>query len=468
MDRFFYFDSEVNPQFIAVMNTRYVRVDNIVQKASDQKESSYCFRFIRNSRFCDLYAEDETTFQEWRSRFARVFVQSDFHSKFSTLKMIGKGSFARVYLVENKESKERFAVKAFSKEFLLGQSKGKDSLINEMNVMRSLSHPNIMSLEEVHESANSIYLVTEMLEGGELLGKISSPIELGYSEVARVMGCIMEALGYLAEKNLMHRDLKPDNMIFKDNNRLDKCTLKLIDFGLATSCDLPEYLFKRCGTPGFVAPEVINASSSEKISYTPKCDVFSAGIIFYLLLTNKSPFEGKSFKDILHKNKTGKIDFKHEGLRKQPLALNLLYRMLEVDPERRISAREVLQHGYFEEMRRQESVQEEIGQLPALVNRNSGKNKDVHSPILLGTKESILAGKNTGLGRTGSVLNSFNGKGAGMSLKSMISPRKTSGHCSKEDVRKGEWLQNAHQNHSPNYGNNFTEEEIESDSEVWM
>lgn len=217
--------------------------------------------------------------------------------------MIGKGSFARVYLVEDKDTKDSFAVKAFSKEYLLSQPKGKESLINEIEVMSKLNHKYIMQLEEVHESKNSIYLVLELLEGGELLNYISHKKNLNYKDYWKVMKCIMEALAYMNEKKIMHRDLKPDNMILKFKDKLENCTLKLVDFGLATVYDIPEYLFKRCGTPGFVAPEVINAPSKTNIHYTPQCDVFSAGVIFYILLTEKSPFDGKSFKEILHKNK---------------------------------------------------------------------------------------------------------------------------------------------------------------------
>lgn len=156
-----------------------------------------------------------------------------------------------------------------------------------------------MNLEEVHESKNSIYLVLELLEGGELLNYLSQKQGLSYRDYWRVMRCLMEALAYMDERKIMHRDLKPDNVILKEKNKLEHCTLKIVDFGLATVYDVPEYLFKRCGTPGFVAPEVINAPSNENIHYTPKCDVFSAGVIFYILLTEESPFEGKSFKEIL-------------------------------------------------------------------------------------------------------------------------------------------------------------------------
>lgn len=109
--------------------------------------------------------------------------------------------------------------------------------------------------------------------------------------------------------------------------------MKIVDFGLATVYDIPEYLFKRCGTPGFVAPEVINAPSRTNIHYTPKCDVFSAGVIFYLLLTENSPFEGKSFRDILHKNKKCEINFEHVRLKKNKVALDLLKRMCVINPK---------------------------------------------------------------------------------------------------------------------------------------
>ena len=93
----------------------------------------------------------------------------------------------------------------------------------------------------------------------------------------------------------MHRDLKPENMILKDNSDLEENQLKIVDFGLSSVCDVPDYLFKRCGTPGYVAPEIINSSSQENSKFTTKVDIFSAGVIFYILFIGKSPFKGKSF-----------------------------------------------------------------------------------------------------------------------------------------------------------------------------
>jgi serine/threonine protein kinase len=80
---------------------------------------------------------------------------------------------------------------------------------------------------------------------------------------------------------------------------LEQNTLKIVDFGLSSFCNVPEYMFKRCGTPGYVAPEIINSSSKDNTKFCPKVDVFSAGVIFYILFIGKSPFKGKSFQEIL-------------------------------------------------------------------------------------------------------------------------------------------------------------------------
>jgi len=342
---FYYLKSLKIPKIRGVMETNWVRVEYITEESDQEKR--FCFRFIKNMKYCDFWVSNEKEFRNWKIALSRVFIQSDFHLKFNAIKMIGKGSFARVYLVEDKETKMKYAVKAFSKEYLLSQSKGKESLMNEIEIMQTVKHPFIMNLQELHESKNSIYLVLELLEGGELFNYVSTKNSITVNEVARVMKCLLEALAYLSDNKIMHRDLKPENMILKDKGDLKDACLKLVDFGLATVADVPEYLFKRCGTPGYVAPEIINASSNENIHYSPKCDVFSAGIIFFILITGKSPFDGKSFQEILNQNKSCKIDFKHPKLKKNPHVIELLQKMLEINPNKRCSAREALGEPFF-------------------------------------------------------------------------------------------------------------------------
>lgn len=345
-DNLYYLKSEKTRKIRGVMETKWVRCE-YTEEENGKQGVRFNIRFIKNMKYCDFILNDEEKFKTWKRELSKVFIQSDFHIKFNAIKMIGKGSFARVYLVEDKESLKKYAVKAFSKEYLLSQSKGKESLINEIELMQELHHEYVMNLYELHESKNSIYLVLELLEGGELFNFITSSKSLSAKDLYRVMKCLLESLAYLDERGIMHRDLKPENMILKTKQKLEECTLKLVDFGLATKCDVDEYLFKRCGTPGYVAPEIINAPSNENVKYTTKCDIFSAGVILFIMICGRSPFDGKSFQEILSQNKKCDINYSNPKLKKFPHILDLVQKMLEVNPIKRVSAKEALSHDFF-------------------------------------------------------------------------------------------------------------------------
>lgn len=464
-EKLYYLKSEGEPKMLGVMETRWVRCDYITSRNDRSGDMNYCLRFVRNMRYTDLWSTDEAHWRDWKRELNKAFLQCDFHTKFNTIKMIGKGSFARVYLVENKETKERMAVKAFSKEYLLSQPKGKDSLVNEIDIMQRLRHPYVMCLEEIHESKNSVYLVLELLEGGELLNYISTKESLTFKDYWKVMRCIMEALAYMAEKRIMHRDLKPDNMILKEKNKLESCTLKLVDFGLATQCDVPEYLFKRCGTPGFVAPEVINAPSNENIHYDPKCDVFSAGVIFYILLTERSPFDGKSFKEILQKNKQAKVDFKNPKLRKNKVALDLLQRMLEVEPERRLSAKEALAHKFFTDVEDGGMAMEiePMGETP--FKAYNEQYKGAMGKERLDETNSLVIRDAVITGKTNTVMDSVHSNGLIQSFKSMSSPKKADSNLKRESILKFVLMQSQSAATGDIYDANFVSENFESDAE---
>ena len=107
-----------------IMKIKFVKV-SFFEEEEEGQATKLCVRFIKNMKFCDLYAQNEEEWLEWRQQLAHMMIQTDFHSKYGVVRMLGKGSFAKVYLVENKATEKRFAVKAFSKEFLESQNKGK-------------------------------------------------------------------------------------------------------------------------------------------------------------------------------------------------------------------------------------------------------------------------------------------------------------------------------------------------------
>jgi serine/threonine protein kinase len=345
-DYLFMLESEKSDKILAFMETENMRNDCFV-KVLDDNETIYSFRFIKNLKYFDIFTNDKVLFDKWKDIFPTIFIQCDFHKKYKNLKVIGKGSYARVYLVENLENGKRSAVKAFRKKYLIeNQNNSRQAIKNEIQILRRLRHTHIMNLEEIQESQNSIYMVLELLEGGELLQFVYYQQSYTLKDILMIMKDILETLQFMHEKNIMHRDIKPENILLKNKKPLNQNCLKIVDFGLSTKTNVEEFLFKRCGTPGYVAPEIINCSDNSVPKYGPLCDIFSAGVIFYILLTERSPFEG-NFQQVVQKNKDCNIDFDHPSIKYKDLK-DLLKKMLKKNPDERISAKEAVQHHLFQ------------------------------------------------------------------------------------------------------------------------
>ena len=147
-----------------------MRIKGFIAEEGIEKPSERLrLRFIRNLKFSDLFAKTEEDCREWIKHLGSVMVRTDFHERFEVKNILGEGGFARVYLAKNLDTQELFAVKALKKESLNKQSRGRDSVRNEVDILQQLDHPNIMKLYEVHETSNSLYLVCEYLQGGSLV-----------------------------------------------------------------------------------------------------------------------------------------------------------------------------------------------------------------------------------------------------------------------------------------------------------
>jgi calcium-dependent protein kinase len=158
----------------------------------------------------------------------------------------------------------------------------------EINIMASLDHPNIVRIVEYFESKYSIYLILELLSGGELLDRLYEQKDFHYSEkiACRHIHTILNAINHCHRHNIAHRDLKLENFLFE--SRSDDAQLKLIDFGLSQYFQPEQIMHKAVGTPYYVAPEVMEGS------YTAKCDIWSLGVITYMLLSGKLSYDSRS------------------------------------------------------------------------------------------------------------------------------------------------------------------------------
>ena len=171
-----------------------------------------------------------------------------------------------------------------------------ESVLTEIDVLRSIDHPCVITLYETYETTKYIHLLLPYLQGGELFEKIKSKGLYRESDARPVMTNFISALEYLHQRNIVHRDLKPENLILasKENN----WDLKIADFGLATIIKDPsKKLYLRCGSPGYVAPELLREQG-----YDCQSDMFSVGVIFYIILTGRPLFKGNTPEEILDKN----------------------------------------------------------------------------------------------------------------------------------------------------------------------
>lgn len=170
--------------------------------------------------------------------------------------------------------------------------------MNEVEIMKQIDHPHIVKIYEYFETEHHIFIVMELLEGGELFERIQNEKTFDEKAAKKIIKEILEAINYLHIKNIVHRDIKPENILFSKNG-----VLKIADFG-TSKFFIKSKMKNTHGTPYYIAPEVLDGN------YNEKCDVWSVGVILYILLSGYPPFYGNSDEEIMGRVTKGKYDFK--------------------------------------------------------------------------------------------------------------------------------------------------------------
>eukprot|EP01053_Blabericola_migrator_P002701 Blabericola_migrator_1__2700@NODE_1768_length_3821_cov_86_086841_g734_i3_p1_GENE_NODE_1768_length_3821_cov_86_086841_g734_i3NODE_1768_length_3821_cov_86_086841_g734_i3_p1_ORF_typecomplete_len607_score87_73Pkinase/PF00069_25/5_6e78Pkinase_Tyr/PF07714_17/2_3e43EFhand_7/PF13499_6/5_7e12EFhand_7/PF13499_6/3_1e16EFhand_8/PF13833_6/1_1e02EFhand_8/PF13833_6/4_1e06EFhand_8/PF13833_6/2_1e05EFhand_8/PF13833_6/3_3e09EFhand_11/PF08976_11/2_6e05EFhand_11/PF08976_11/4_3e11EFhand_1/PF00036_32/4_2e03EFhand_1/PF len=250
---------------------------------------------------------------------------------------LGKGSYGSVAKATDRRSGALRAVKTVFKPKIENVTR----LKREILIMKALDHPNIIRLFEVYEDEKHLYLIMELCSGGELFDRIIKSGHLSERYAATIMRQVFSAIAYCHSLNIMHRDLKPENLLFADPSPISP--LKVIDWGFAAQCAKNHRFSSVVGTPYYVAPEVLYGN------YNKLCDLWSAGVILYILLSGYPPFHGKDNREILEKVKTGSYNFDTRAWRRvSDYAKDLVRRLLTYDPRRRLTAQEALQHPWIQ------------------------------------------------------------------------------------------------------------------------
>ncbi|OMJ74964.1 hypothetical protein SteCoe_25991 [Stentor coeruleus] len=260
------------------------------------------------------------------------FTKGDIISMYTIVGTLGKGSFGRVYKAKHKLTNDYRAVKVITKENLNAQNREK--LMFEVEILRSLDHPNILKVFEVYEDDKQFSIVTELCVGGELFDRITSAKKFSENIAAGYMYQIMSSVLTCHEKGIVHRDLKPENILFISN--LETSPLKVIDFGTSKKLEARSSLSSLTGTAYYIAPEVIRGN------YDFKCDIWSCGVILYIMLCGYPPFRGSSEEIILNSISKGYFSFSgKEWANISHEAKALIMKMLTKNPQRRPSAKEI-------------------------------------------------------------------------------------------------------------------------------
>ena len=248
---------------------------------------------------------------------------------------LGKGSYGQVKRVRQIQLQEERAMKIVSKKSSTSQ--------NEIEILRKISHPNIANVFEIFEDSKRYYIMMEYLEGGELFDVIVSQGFFSELDAARIMKQLLSAVNFLHSKNIAHRDLKPENIMLTSKPVNNKFEIKIIDFGTAKIFDPRYKMSEFIGTSYYIAPEVL------KENYNEKCDVWSCGVILYILLCGYPPFNGNSNLDIFHHIKNSQPVFMGDewsDITKE--GIELIKQMLTRNVHKRPSAEKCLNHKWFQ------------------------------------------------------------------------------------------------------------------------
>ncbi|KND03276.1 CAMK/CAMK1 protein kinase [Spizellomyces punctatus DAOM BR117] len=268
-------------------------------------------------------------------------IQSAFDEHYFMGKQLGIGSFAVVKECTRKSDSAKFAVKIIDKAQLRGKL---EMLRMEVDVLKRINHPNVIGLCDIHETGTHVYLVTQLATGGELFDRIFTKGSYTEKDASALVRQLLTAIAYLHDMDIVHRDLKPENLLFKD--QAEDSELMIADFGLSKMVEEGSFLQTACGTPHYVAPEILQQKGHGK-----PVDMWAIGVITYVLLCGYTPFwaEDNSNTSLFRAILECDYQFDEEYWAEiSDAAKDFIRKLLVSDPTRRATAKDALTHPWLE------------------------------------------------------------------------------------------------------------------------
>ncbi|KAK4128737.1 Pkinase-domain-containing protein [Parathielavia appendiculata] len=280
-------------------------------------------------------------------RYPRCRHGKPFAQQYTLRQKLGSGHFAQVFMCSEKSTGDCYAVKRFAKTPGVEDKIKYEGLHQEVAMLMGISHPNVLCLKETFNEPEAVYVVLELAPNGELFNFIIENKKLTEAQTRRIFVQLFEGIKYLHDRDMIHRDLKPENILLMD----DDLTVKIGDFGLAKIVGEESFTTTLCGTPSYVAPEILVNNKQRR--YTKAVDIWSLGVVLYICLCGFPPFSDELERDDFPYKMVDQI---RKGLFDYPSpywdpvgdpALDLIDSMLVVDPERRFTVDQCLAHPWL-------------------------------------------------------------------------------------------------------------------------
>lgn len=268
-------------------------------------------------------------------------VPTNLTADFEIMELLGEGHFAQVRKAKNKKTQELVAIKFIDKKQIISDEHQLTSLFSEINIMKNLNHPNIVRLYDVYETDKYLCLIMELVTGGELFDRIIDRGAYSEQDASLLMLSLFRAVHYLHSKGIAHRDIKPENILYE--SPAASASVKLSDFGLSKVLDTKQMMQTCCGTPGYVAPEVLTYTG-----YGFEVDMWSLGVLLYIILCGFPPFYNENDSVLFAQIQAGQYEFISPYWDDiSPEAKDLVSKLLVVDPKKRLTAEQALKHPWF-------------------------------------------------------------------------------------------------------------------------
>mmetsp|Transcript_15077 Transcript_15077/g.21516 ORF Transcript_15077/g.21516 Transcript_15077/m.21516 type:complete len:524 (-) Transcript_15077:323-1894(-) len=300
--------------------------------------------------------------------------------KYELREVLGVGSTSTCHRCVRRSSGRSYACKVIDKKHIEQQFRGMISQFQtEIEALRSLKHPNIIKLYDVYATDDKIYIVMELMQGGELFDYVVKKGTLNEEEASHIVRQIVNALVYMHDKNIIHRDLKPENLLLVRQPRgFHDAEVKIIDFGLSKHMNAP-ITSSFLGTAGYLAPEML-----QRREYSKSVDAWALGVIVFVLLCGCLPFDDDS--NFIPSDATIRAKFKLRfprwAVNISPSAKDLLFKLLDINPRTRCTAEDALQHPWVKgETADKKSLLKSPGKiiLASTTNTPSSKSKNSHA-----------------------------------------------------------------------------------------